>query len=68
MDTLRLEYEWKKAGFDLDGFCKAIGMAKTTYYRKVRGETEFTRADIERICQVLNLDSPMEIFFADRVS
>ena len=68
MDVLKLDYERKKAGLNIDEFCEKIHMNKGTYYRKTRGESDFTRSEILTICEVLNLRSPMGIFFPEEVS
>ena len=45
---------------------KELGLAPTTLFRKISGESDFYRNEIERICAILEL-SPQEtlnIFFA----
>lgn len=68
MDKYKLEYEIKSRGLTQEEFCKAIGMSRSAFSRKMRGDTEFTRSEIEKIVQYLQLESPMGIFFADTVS
>lgn len=68
MDVIRLEYEIKKKGFNVEGFCKELGISKSAYYRKIKGTTEFTRSEIQRIVEILELNSPMGIFFSSKVS
>lgn len=68
MDMLRLEYELKKKNLSIDDYCKRIGMCRSAYYRKKSGKTQFTLDEIKKTCDLLELESPMEIFFADRVS
>lgn len=64
MDKARLEYEMKKKGISRSALCKIIGMSRSAFYRKCCGVSEFTQSEIQRIVDVLQLDSPMEIFFA----
>lgn len=45
-----------------------LGMSRSAFYRKVRGISEFTMSEIQKICDILNLDSPMGIFFTEKVS
>ena len=47
---------------------KAIGINASTLYRKISGQSEFTRSEIQSICEVLKLDSPMDIFFTDELT
>ena len=42
----------------------ATGVSESTLYRKVNGVSQFSREEIQTICQYLELDSPIEIFFA----
>lgn len=42
----------------------AIGVSESTLYRKVNGVSQFSREEIQTICRYLELDSPIEIFFA----
>lgn len=64
MDKARLECEMKKKGISRSALCKIIGMSRSAFYRKCCGISEFTQSEIQRIVDVLQLDSPMEIFFA----
>ena len=51
-------------------FLKEIGMSSSTWSKKIRGLSEFTRAEIQKIIQVLHLDAAktMSIFFNVKVS
>ena len=51
------------AGMTYDEVAKAIGINASTLYRKTNGQSEFTRKEIQNICEVLSIDSPMDIFF-----
>lgn len=68
MDKYKLEYERKRRGVSIIDLCKAINMSRSAFYRKCNGKSEFTLTEVNKICQYLNLESPMEIFFADKVS
>ena len=48
MDKNLLEYEFKRKGYNVG---------------KTSGKSEFSRAEIERIMDLLELDSPTPIFF-----
>lgn len=49
---------------------KELGISKSALYRKLRGETEFTRQEISTIIKYLrlNVNIAMEIFFNEKVS
>lgn len=68
MDKLKLEYEIKKKGYTIEDFCKEIHMSRTAFYRKCGGQSDFTQSEIQRIVDLLGLESPMGIFFAEKVS
>ena len=67
MDRYKLEYEMKSKGVTVEELCKAIGMSKAAYYRKLKGRTEFTRGEIQKMIDFLNLEDPMDIFFTPKV-
>ena len=68
LDAIRLEYEVKKKGYNIERFCKDLGMSKSAYYRKIKGVTEFTQGEIQKIVDLLGLESPVGIFFREKVS
>lgn len=68
MDKFRLEYELKRRNISVSMLCEIIGMSKTAYYRKLKGTSEFTQGEIQKIIDLLEIDSPVGIFFADKVS
>ena len=46
----------------------SLGISKTAFYRKMKGDSEFTRGEIEKIIVYLNIENPVEIFFNIKVS
>lgn len=68
MDRYKLEYEIKSRGITISKFCDDLGINRSTFYKKCCGKSEFTQSEIQRIVDYLGLDSPMGIFFADKVS
>ena len=68
MDKLRLIYEIKSRGKTIEEFCNEIQMSRSAFYRKCNGKSEFTQSEIQKIVDRLNLESPMGIFFANKVS
>ena len=43
---------------------KYLGIEISTLWRKTTGQTEFTRTEIQKICEFLEIEDPMPIFFA----
>lgn len=68
MDRYLLEYEIKRRGMTIQEVCKHIGMSLSTYYRKVRGTSEFTQSEIQKLLDLLEIDDPTPIFFSPKVS
>ncbi|MBQ3202762.1 MAG: hypothetical protein IJB36_03875 [Clostridia bacterium] len=68
MDKYKLLYEIKKRGLTVEQVCDSIGMVRSTFYRKCKGISEFTQSEIQKIVWLLELDTPMGIFFAEKVS
>lgn len=68
MDRFKLEYEMKNRGVTVEKMCADIGMSRSAFYRKCRGISEFTITEIQRIVDYLGLETPMGIFFTEKVS
>lgn len=68
MNRYLLEYEIKRHGYTISTFCAALGMSRSTFSKKVNGKSEFTRAEIEAIVKLLEIENPTPIFFDDKVS
>ena len=63
MNKVLLEYKMKLAGKSISDMCSMLGMSRSAFYRKCKGTSEFTLGEIQAIVKILNLDSPVEIFF-----
>ena len=68
MDKYRLEYEMKRRNVTQEELCKALKISRSAFYRKFNGLSEFTQGEIQGIVDYLQLDSPMGIFFKEKVS
>lgn len=68
MDKYKLEYEIKRRGLSKQELSKALHISRSTFYRKCNGKSEFTQSEIQKIVDHLQLDSPMGIFFSEKVS
>ena len=64
MNKALLEYKMKEKGRSISDMCETLGMSRSAFYRKCNGKSEFTQSEIQKIVDYLNLDSPVEIFFA----
>lgn len=68
MDKFLLEYEMKKKGYTVEKMCKEIGVSRSAFYKKCNGKSDFTQSEIQKIVDLLGLESPMAIFFTKQVS
>ena len=68
MNKYKLEYEMKTRGITVNELCSAIDMSRSAFYRKCNGISEFTQSEIQNIVDYIGLDSPMGIFFEEKVS
>ena len=68
MDKARLMYEMAKKNVSIADMCEKLNMSRSAFYRKCRGVSEFTQGEIQKIVDILSLESPMGIFFAEKVS
>lgn len=68
MDSVELEIAMKRKGISSEKLSEIIGISRSAFYRKMKGQSEFTQGEIQRIVDALELDSPMGIFFATKVS
>lgn len=52
-------------GYNTKDFCEVLGISRSAFYRKMNGETEFVRAEINRMIYLLELTESeiSEIFF-----
>ena len=63
MDKALLEYEMKKKHVTIGEMCNTLGISRSAFYRKCNGKSEFTQSEIQTIVDVLQLETPMGIFF-----
>lgn len=68
MDKDKLMHEMSKCGISIHAMCEKLGMSRSAFYRKCNGISEFTQGEIQSIVDILDLKSPMGIFFAEKVS
>ena len=68
MTSERLKLAMDKKGVTDKMMYTQLGISRSAFYRKCRGITEFTQSEIQRIVDYLQLESPMGIFFDEKVS
>lgn len=68
MDKNKLMYEMAKQNMSIQDMCHKLNISRSAFYRKCNGISEFTQGEIQSMVDILKLDSPMGIFFAEKVS
>ena len=65
-----LDIELKKRRISVEELCNVGLFSRSSYYRKCSGVSEFTRVEIQRIVEFLELsaEQAMSIFFDTKVS
>jgi ACT domain-containing protein len=64
MNKTLLEEKMKEKGKSITDMCRMLGISRSAFYRKRNGISEFTQNEIRKIVDFLELDSPVDIFFA----
>lgn len=67
MNSFKLRYLLYSQNRTCSDLEKVLGISKTALYRKMKGETEFKRSEIQTMIQYFGLDEQQtqEIFFSD---
>lgn len=55
-------------GVKITALANAMGIRTSTLYRKMNGESDFTRAEIQKCCDFFHVREMNEIFFAPEVT
>lgn len=64
MNKTLLEEKMKEKGKSIADMCRMLGISRSAFYRKRNSISEFTQNEIRKIVDFLELDSPVDIFFA----
>lgn len=67
-DRKAFEMLIEQRGVKITALAAAMKMGTSTFYRKLSGESEFTRSEIQRCCEFFGADHLNQIFFAKEVS
>lgn len=52
----------------LSEIAELLGINVVTLYRKMNGESDFYRNEIQILCEILKIENPAEIFFAEEIT
>lgn len=65
MNTNILKGRMVEKGFTQESLAKAVGISTNSMSRKLLGERQFRLGEVVRICEVLEIDDPRDIFFTN---
>lgn len=68
MDKNKLMYVMAEKKVSIMEMCLILGISRSAFYRKCNGISEFTQSEIQKMVDYLGLQSPMGIFFKEKVS
>ncbi len=54
----------KLAGYTYQEIANKIGICRKTLYKKIQKDGNFKKQEMNRLCQILKIQNPEEIFFA----
>lgn len=70
MNVKELKIQMIRSEKTVDQLCTALGMSRSAWFRKVKGDSEFTQGEIAALRYELDLDDELTglIFFNKKVS
>ena len=55
-------------GISMKELAVELGLNESTLYRKVKADGSFTREEINKMIDILEISDPKEIFFTDKLA
>ena len=65
MNTNILKGKMIEKGYTQEGLAKAVGISTNSMSRKLLGTRQFRLGEVVKICEVLDIDDPRDIFFTN---
>lgn len=67
-DRRRFKAALALSGVTMRELAERLDIAESTLHRKIEADGNFTRKEINKIIEILNIDDPAEIFFAAKLA
>jgi hypothetical protein len=67
-DEKRLQAQMILCGISVEKLSELLGINKSTFYRKMKNNGDFSRVEILKMIDILKIDDPISIFFSDNVA
>lgn len=61
----KLQAQMVLKGMKASDVAEKIGIDPSTFYRKMGNDGDFSRAEIQKIIEILDIDEPVDIFFTN---
>lgn len=65
-----LQKRIKDSGYKVQFIAEKMGLSRAGLYKKINGQNEFMTSEVEKLCEILHIESleeRQEIFFAKAV-
>jgi len=67
-DERRFRAQMVLSGMSMKVLADILGLNESTLYRKIKADGAFTREEINKMIDVLNISDPKSIFFTDELA
>lgn len=65
MNANMLKGKMTEKGYTQEKLAEAVGISTNSISRKLLGERQFRLGEVVKICEVLDIDDPRDIFFSN---
>lgn len=67
-DEKRFRAQIVLRGMTVSEVAEKLGIDSATLYRKMSGKSDFFRGEIQKLCEILEIEDPASIFFAEKLT
>ena len=67
-DERRLRAQLVLKGMTIKELAEKLNMNESTFHRKMKADGSFSREEINSMIEILEIEDPMAIFFADQLT
>lgn len=67
-DVKRFKAAVALSGLTIPQIAAELGIDTVTLYRKMNGTSDFYRREIQRLCDILQIEDPVSVFFAPNIT
>ena len=64
----KLQAQMVLKGMKASEVAEKMGIDPSTFYRKMGNDGDFSRAEIQKIVEILEIEEPVDIFFASELA